>query len=238
VPFRCQMISNVVGFICLSILGVYCKLFRRQWFPATKILPLLLLLDPFHMQKVGFTPETCGIFIGLILGAIGDLFLLEMTQKRFALGIVFFMLGHLSYISSFIYASQSTLGFQWVVPMTTTIPMFIFWILYQIFMIVQISKQKRPQFIIPCSCYLAVIISMAVIALNLEMIQFSSGNIQREWHTLSVGGFLFGFSDTLIFLSAFHIYHVPLEGFLILSTYYAAQGLIAFSTIHTEITTW
>jgi uncharacterized membrane protein YhhN len=64
----------------------------------------------------GATDSTAGrwLVLALLLGLLGDVFLLEDTPSRFVLGLAAFLVGHLAYVASFLAVGLDRPGLGWL----------------------------------------------------------------------------------------------------------------------------
>ena len=177
-----------------------------------------------------------GIFItaGLVLGLVGDIVICQPTTGGFLSGMVFFALGHLSYI--FAFAGQS-IHRLWAVP--------VFVVIYLPFLLLLVTLSRETpalrNMVAPVAVYGALIITMLSLAVTLA---FSA----PRGLIIPVGAVLFAVSDSLLAYQTFqkkpaencitflqhccNTYHAPankaLEAFG-LSCYFIGQSFFAIS---------
>lgn len=142
----------------------------------------------------------------------GDIFLL-FPEKKFIHGLVSFLVAHILYIlalSKYISEINNIL--------ITTLIFSVYGL-----MIFNYLKSNLGKYKIPVIIYISIIILMGVFSINYYLVDKSSESI-----SFLAGSILFLISDTSLainkFKSKFH-----LAQFIILSTYYLAQYLIAIS---------
>lgn len=180
---------------------------------------LMTLLCVTTMTYLLGRPGSSGTDVALLLagqlfGFAGDTMLLGKGFAFFAGGIGMFLIGHVFYISLFGRSSLRGLkGWQWALGITGAVA---------------------------CSAALALIIGvngvmlapMGIYACALMMLIFSTlMGVIREggctWWMLLCGAVLFTFSDSLIAVRNFGELSPFMSGFGVMSTYLAAQALLA-----------
>lgn len=182
----------------------HCYLFK----PLTTL--LILLLAVLSDQPVtGFYQRL--VVVGLGFSLLGDI-LLMLPSDRFLLGLVSFWVAQLCYIVAF--ASQSHTWWPW--------PALPFLLLYGGVML-RLLWPYLGGLKLPVVLYLLVILLMGWQAYG----QWQSGEPNRAGLAL-LGAILFIISDSLL---AFDRFRQPFKAarLLVMSTYYAAQLLIAWS---------
>ncbi len=196
----------------MHLKSVYLGPHQHVYFfkPLTTICILLIAL-----LNVTNTPDArfykLMILAGLFFSLWGDVFLM-LPSNRFIHGLVSFLIAHMFYITAF---SSNITKFM--------SPLFIFpYILFGIaifkFLSPGLGKLKIPVII-----YLIIILAMVVMATNRVVILGDLSSILAF-----TGAFLFMISDTTLAINKFKVSFKSAE-FIILSTYYIAQVLIALS---------
>lgn len=156
------------------------------------------------------TPLYYGLIVaGLLLSLAGDVFLM-LPSDQFIAGLVSFLIAHLLYIAAFLTDSGFAASW-WYIPLLYGIIMYL------------ILAPHISQVRIPVIIYIVVILVMGWQAAG-------------RWHTTPnasslrgmIGAILFVISDTTLALNRFR---KPFKGAraLTMSTYYAAQWLLAMS---------
>lgn len=176
--------------------------------PLTTILILLIAVQ-------ASTPELAlykyAIIAGLVCSLAGDIFLM-LPSDQFIPGLASFLVGHLFYIAAF--TSGTGFGFSlWLLA-----PFVIFGVVIFRVLSPHLGKMK-----LPVVAYMAVILVMAWQAWE-RLGQ--TGQIAAL--SASVGAVLFVVSDSALALDRFRGRFKSARA-LTLSTYYAAQWLLAFS---------
>jgi len=163
-------------------------------------------------------PKNLLVFIGLLLGGIGDFFMearwlsKKIEIPSFLIGTLSFLLGHVAYIIAL--ARQMTLPNTLQLSILTGL-VGAGMLLYILFQIIQAQLALKI---------------VGVIYICTIMVMFTSAIPVSPMFAL--GGLLFVISDTSLILYNFsQEYHEPKVRVLCLTTYYAAQVIIALSII-------
>ena len=176
--------------------------------PLTMGLILFLFIIPGHHR---FDLYFFTILCGLIFSLIGDVFLI-FPEKNFLKGLIGFLTAHLFYIAAFSSAKPLTV--------TLWIPLLLLIYGSVIFLILHPSLNKMA---LPVGFYIVVVNVMTWQAWE-RWVWFQN----RMTLCAAIGSVLFLISDSLLAFNRFKRSFRMAE-VLILSTYFAAQWLIALS---------
>lgn len=150
------------------------------------------------------------VFLGLVLGALGDVFLLGRARQFFVAGLVSFLLGHVAYVVAF-----ASLGMS--LPQTLAAAVAIAILL---FFVGRWVFPHAPEMRVPIAIYMLVIGLMCVAAIG-------AAGLGAPW-MIPVGALMFTASDVAVVRDRF-----VAKGFINrawgLPLYYGAQLLIAWS---------
>lgn len=200
--------SNAIVALYLLFVALY---FSRHfvgcqgslWLDVTKTLPVLFL-----GVATLFCSSNRAVACALLLSAAGDL---AGERALFIWQITLFAVAHIAYIAAFARRRKpfnlcsALLSGAWVVAL----------LLFGGFVV---SHIQAPSLKIACTIYMLIIASMSVAAFN----------IRTQYRTLYiVAALLFVFSDSCIAWNKF-VDTLNYAGVLIMSTYFAAQGLFAW----------
>jgi len=171
---------------------------------------VFILLMAVQAGKVETSYYKVAIIVGLLFSLAGDVFLM-LPSDRFIAGLVSFLIAHLCYIAAF--TSGTGFGFSWRLLPCAIYGLFIFSILAP-----HLGKMRLPVLV-----YMVVILAMAWQA-------------WERWHQAGqsaallafLGAVLFVVSDSALAVNRFRGHYKSAQA-LILSTYFAAQWLIARS---------
>jgi uncharacterized membrane protein YhhN len=180
---------------------------QRKFQIATKIclVPLLLAVYVLGAENIFVS-----LVIALSFGWWGDIFLLKISELRFfRLGLASFLIGHLCYIPSFMYAAGTLNVTALIISAAAAVPFGI-----AVYRITRPEKSMK----IPTIVYEIVIMLMSLSAFQLLLAR------RDGWGLLVFAGSLcFLVSDTL--LAYFNFRTKPKHGdFFVMLTYLAAQS--------------
>jgi uncharacterized membrane protein YhhN len=187
---------------------------KRKLQIVTKICLLPLLAAVYALgAKDFFAP----VLLALIFGWGGDVFLLKISDIRFfRLGLASFLLGHLCYIPSFAYYTETWNFPAFIISAAAAVPLgFI------IHSIIRPAKEMN----IPAAAYEIIIMLMSLFALQMLL-------SRRDGPSLAIfaGSLCFLISDAI--LAYFTFRTKPRYGdFFVMLTYIAAQSGIIWGMI-------
>lgn len=184
---------------------------RNQVYLFKPLTTILILLIAVQASEPGLAFYKYAITAGLVCSLAGDIFLM-LPSDQFIPGLASFLIGHLFYIAAF--TSGTGFGFSlWLLG-----PFVVFGIVMFRVLSPYLGKMRMPVI-----AYMAVILVMAWQAWE-RLGQ--TGQIAAL--SASIGAVLFVISDSALALDRFR---GPFKSarFVTLSTYYAAQWLIALS---------
>lgn len=147
---------------------------------------------------------------GLVFSLAGDVFLM-LPKDRFVAGLVSFLAAHLLYVAAF---SRGGVGLTW----TLALP----YALYTAALLRVLLPRVGGALRVPVLVYALALAGMAWIAA-----ERAAAGLPGGW-MVAVGGVLFVVSDSALALNRF-VRPFALAQPLVLSTYFAAQTLIALS---------
>jgi uncharacterized membrane protein YhhN len=152
------------------------------------------------------------IILGLLFSLAGDIFLM-LERDRFIQGLISFFIAHLFYVAAFVYASGLNLPFFSMLPFLLYGNLMLRWLWPHL------GKLR-----LPVVAYMMVILLMGWTATGRWIWTGQGGSFQAM-----TGALLFIASDSLLAVDKFKGRFESAQ-FLILSTYFTAQWLIALST--------
>lgn len=174
-----------------------------------KPIPVLVLAIAVWMARPTHSYHRL-VAVGLAFGAAGDL-LLELDL--FVFGLVAFLIGHLFYIRAFLLDDRQV-GVLQAFP----------WVVWVVAMVASLSE-GAGDLLIPGAVYLTVLGAMAWRALT------RMGSVSRaSGVSTAAGATLFAISDSLIAIDRFGT-DIPGSRWWIMTTYWAAQALIAYGAL-------
>lgn len=186
---------------------------KRTQLYIFKPLTTLLIIRLAYMDA-GVAPPLYRwlILAGLIFCLGGDVFLM-LPAKYFIVGLVSFLIGHIFYIAAFVGDGGFNLALGWLAPLIVY-GVVIYRLLHS-----HLGKLRGPVII-----YVLAILTMAWQALGRWSAFGTTGALLA-----AAGAVLFVISDSVLALDRFR-QKFPSARIIVLSTYWAAQWLIALST--------
>lgn len=176
--------------------------------PLTTVLILLVAVDARGAEDTFYSHA---ITAGLVCSLAGDIFLM-LPSDRFVAGLVSFLVAHLLYTLGFV--SGMGFGLSW----WTLLPLFVYGVVMFGVLSPHLGRMK-----LPVSVYMVAILIMAWRAWERWL-----WARQTEALLASLGAMLFLISDSVLALNRFRGRYRGAQA-LTLSTYFAAQWLIALS---------
>ncbi|MEK5064445.1 lysoplasmalogenase [Cytobacillus sp. FSL R5-0596] len=173
-----------------------------------KLIPMvLIIIYAFRNLPPSPTPAMRLVMIGLFFCMLGDGFI----AVSFVAGLGAFLVGHLFYLSGFLKLSQNTKG-----RVAAIIPIGLYSLIIGSRLIASLTEKEEHALVWPVIAYMMVISIMALSAIL-------TGN-----RLAIAGSLLFVISDSILSWNMF-VTDIVYSDVLIMTTYYAAQFLIASS---------
>jgi uncharacterized membrane protein YhhN len=209
----------VVLYIALALAAVLARQFGWKRASIFKGLPVLSLIAALSVAWLSGLPGAglpyLLVVFGLALGFAGDILFLD-KGRYFKHGVIAFLAGHLLYIASFA-CSGLTIDLP---PLALAAVFFGF---YAFVLFTRILK-KHAKYVPGAIAYMAALMAMTACAHFADA--YHAGEGLRTYFYL--GALLFSLSDGVLSYRTFKR-RFRLSDIIVLSTYYAAQGIIAYS---------
>jgi len=201
----------VFGSAILTILAAYYGPQRIHYLfkPLTIIFIILIALQSKFPTSSFYK---YAIIAGLLFSLAGDIFLM-LPRDRFIPGLVSFFVAHLFYIAAFIFESGQDL------PNLSAMPFVIYGILMLRLLWPHLGKMR-----LPVLAYVLIILMMGWTATGRWIWTMKAGSLFTF-----LGAILFIISDSMLAVDRFKGRFKGAQAY-ILTTYFAAQWLIALST--------
>jgi uncharacterized membrane protein YhhN len=208
------MTAALTAVVLLAGAGTIAADYAGRWkiVYALKPTALAAVLLMAVLRPAAVPPRYRGFIVaGLCLSMAGDAFLM-LRHKRFNEGLACFLLAHLLYIGAFVTVTPLRADFA------TVLPLFIIALAMMTFLFPRLGRMK-----VPVTAYILVIVVMA----GLAMERYIGSGGASAFHSF-LGAMLFLISDSILAVNRFIREFRAAQG-LILSTYFAAQWLLALS---------
>lgn len=191
--------------LLILVMGLYYIFFTSAM--IFKLLPMWLIMLYAYQQRSQLKDRYLWITLcGLFFCMLGD-----YSLQWFVIGLSSFLIGHLFYVAAFC----TRWSFSWPRALSL-IPIAAYAIVMATQLLPALQERGDDALIIPVTAYLIVISCMGWLAVM-------TGNVRAI-----IGAFLFIASDSILAWNMF-VEDVMHSKILIMSTYYAAQFLIASS---------
>ena len=190
------------------------------------LMPLLALSVFLYMKDHDVRgPRVRTIVSALIFGAIGDIFLMMGAGSAFVMGMAAFFIGHVCYFC--------TLPAPWKVKGISGKVLSLLLLAALIFAVVKMAGTFNlglplMRVAVPVyACAFAFLIHACIVA---------AIDRKKPLYLLTALGFaIFAFSDYFVAVGAFTQTHVPMRGFIVMSTYILAQVIVSYSLAREEV---
>jgi len=166
------------------------------------------------------------IFIGLLMGLIGDSLLMvaDINQMFFMYGLFAFLLGHIAYISAFYLDYKRSKSLFKNITILATLIFAAYCAVYLVYLTPFLAEMKIPVYI-----YSIVILAMTVIGIS------RYGTVGAvSFNLILVGVILFLISDSILGINKF-AYSFDYAGIAIMLPYMLAQYLITIGSIERKL---
>ncbi|NOY24204.1 MAG: lysoplasmalogenase [Acidobacteria bacterium] len=207
-----SLLALFVGLGILHLLFIVIDFSRGRHFTKILLIPLLMFwvysIHPVYL-----------LLLALFWGWIGDVLLIKKDKSLFLkLGLLAFLLGHLSCISVFLLHTSAVPG------ILSSVGIIFVYLLFGSGMF-RVLNSGLGRMKVPVGIYIFVISCMSVAALT-----FALSNGGKTWFSFA-GSLLFVFSDSVL---AFQLFRKPFKygRFLVMASYIPAQFLLAFGILH------
>lgn len=189
------------------------------------LMPLIAVAVYFLMKEHDVRGgRVTRIILALLFGAVGDILLMLNGAGAFMAGMAAFFVGHVLYFS--------VLPSPWKVKGVSGTILSILLLAGLVLAVITLAGKFSPKgpmrvAVIVYACAFAFLIQASIVA---------AIDRRKPFYLLTALGFaIFAFSDSFVAIGAFTDMKIPHHGFIVMSTYIAAQALVAFSLAWQEI---
>jgi uncharacterized membrane protein YhhN len=214
-----MIIAAVISAVFFSFMAIYVFYYKNEKYVYVKPIPIIILLLLYLFYFADSSQKNLFhsmIISGLVFGLIGDI-LLAFRMRFFMPGLIAFLLGHLAYIISFS-GKPFMLSNLFIAGITAVISFYV------VILFNKINPETRKKMAIPIALYIITLLAMFLNAVNYDL------NDKYHLPLFALGSALFVLSDGTLAWERF-VKEYKFSTLIILSTYYAAQILIAVKGI-------
>jgi uncharacterized membrane protein YhhN len=164
---------------------------------------------------LGATDSAAGawLLVALVLGMIGDVFLLDDSETRFRLGLAAFLVGHLAYVASFAKLGIDPAGWAWVS-----------WAVLLVCLLA--TRQVAPATFLRSGWALAAPVALYTLVIGaMVIVAFDTGE-----PLVALGAGVFAASDSLLAVNRF-VRPISWAPVAVMVTYHLGQALIVGGVI-------
>jgi uncharacterized membrane protein YhhN len=159
---------------------------------------------------LGATDSSAGwwLLVALVLGLVGDVLLLEKSDRRFQLGLAAFLVGHLAFVVSFTRLGLDPATWAWVA-----------WVVLLVCLL--LTRQVAPATYLRSGWALALPVALYTVVIGaMVIVAFDTGE-----PLIAVGATVFAASDSVLAVDRF-VSPKPWAPVVVMVTYHVGQALI------------
>ena len=175
------------------------------------------------LQPSGDVKYSVFLFCALIFGFLGDFFLSWRNEKYFLFGVLFFGIGHIIYILTFILIGKAALGGNFFIPVIITALLTV--ILAVVIKLTKIELKKEHK---PLLLYGLILFFSFASGASRGVFALVSGDVPFGMCVLA-GSALFIISDVFLAIGMLGIRLPKIFNHAVSYTYFPAQTLLALS---------
>jgi uncharacterized membrane protein YhhN len=219
-------------FSILLLIELYGELSLNElliWIAKPLLMPALLILFTLNCHRNPLIERIC-VMIALMSSCLGDVLLLFKTTDSFLVGLIAFLIAHISYIISFVarlrHEGDELRRRLTVSGMIISSVPFIAYCAYMLSIfcpVLYADREQRRKLLIPLVIYTLIIISMAYVS-------YLRDRKMNGFWPIFAGTIFFVVSDSILAFNKF-IIDLPASGLSIMCTYGLAQYLITIGTL-------
>ncbi|MFW6775175.1 lysoplasmalogenase [Nocardioides sp. CPCC 205120] len=207
------------GLVAVTALLDWWAVARQDRRTETVVKPVVLLALTAAALAGGVLDSTAGrwLVVALLLGAVGDTFLLGDSRERFLAGLTAFLLGHLAYVAAFWSLGA---GWSWWVAVAAVV--LLGSLVSARTVLPRVLRDEGAATALPVAVYMAVIGAMLLTA-------GATGE-----PLVVVGAAVFVVSDTVLALDRFdrpRRWVAPYPHVAVMTTYHVGQVLVVLGVL-------
>ncbi len=210
----------------ITVLSFILPVFKKKPLHSKMLCSSLFLITGiFAAIAKDFSSYSCLMIIALFFGLLGDFWLDFRNSKYFMTGVLFFSIGHLIYLYTFIFNCAPSLSSYWKQILLGFLALCVAAVIEVISDKIRFPKGRRIMiaysFLLMFSFIFAV--SRGVVSIINDRTEFGA--------CLVAAGGLFLLSDTFLAASLYGVPKLKCNDVLVAYTYFPAQALFALSIL-------
>lgn len=212
--------------VVITVLSRLLPFFKRKPLHSKMLCSLMFLLTGIVSAVFdGFSQYALLMIAALFFGLLGDFWLDFKKSKYFLLGVLFFSIGHLIYLYTFIFATEPSLA-----PYTKQIILGFLALCVAAVIEVFADKIRFPKGRKIMIAYSFLLMFSFIFAVSRGMVAIINGNTEFGACLVAAGG-LFLLSDTFLAASLYGKPKLKCNDHLVAFTYFPAQALFGLSIL-------
>lgn len=212
--------------VVITVLSRLLPFFKRKPLHSKMLCSLMFLLTGIVSAVFdGFSQYALLIIAALFFGLLGDFWLDFKKSKYFLLGVLFFSIGHLIYLYTFIFATEPSLA-----PYTKQIILGFLALCVAAVIEVFADKIRFPKGRKIMIAYSFLLMFSFIFAVSRGTVAIINGNTEFG-ACLVAAGVLFLLSDTFLAASLYGKPKLKCNDHLVAFTYFPAQALFGLSIL-------
>lgn len=186
---------------------------------------LFLLTGIFAAISMDFSPYSQLMIPALFFGLLGDFWLDYRKSKYFLMGVLFFSIGHIIYLYTFIFGCTPSLSAYWKQILLGFIALCVAAVIEVIADKIRFPKGRRIMI-----AYSFLLMFSFIFAVSRGIVSIINGNTAFGSCLVAAGG-LFLLSDTFLAVSLYGKPKLKCNDMLVAFTYFPAQALFGLSIL-------
>ncbi len=212
--------------VVITVLSMLLPVFKKKPLNSKMLCSALFLLTGISSAVcAGFTQYSYLMIVALFFGLLGDFWLDYKNSKYFLLGVLFFSIGHLIYLYTFIFELEPSL-----VPYTKQIILSFLALCVAAVIEVFADKIRFPKGRRIMIAYSFLLMFSFIFAVSRGVVSIINGNTSFGACLVAAGG-LFLLSDTFLAVSLYGKPKLKCNDILVAYTYFPAQALFGLSIL-------
>ncbi len=210
----------------VTFLSQFLPLFTKKPLRSKMLCSSLFLLTGiFAATATGFTAYSLLMIAALFFGLLGDFWLDYKNSNYFLTGVLFFSIGHLIYLYTFIFYCQPSLTVYWKQILLGFLGLCVAAVLEVVIDKIKFPKGRRIMIL-----YSFLLMFSFIFAVSRGVVSITNGETEFGACLVAAGG-LFLLSDTFLAVSLYGKPKLKCNDKLVAFTYFPAQALFALSIL-------